>query len=480
MQMKLIIYALGKFFRHNQDKIDWSKVVAVSDRDEHYEGESFPKPFIGIDSINTVDFDYIVVFSDKFFDSIRMYLVWEKSINSDSVISWRFFLQFSDKGKLIYHCLKRYRPISDGMTILDLGKINMPKYFLTKEDIHPNANIKLIKLKNGKGYSKILYDGIYGELGNDIKIDVVICGDVEDCSVREIEEICQFSNMLIFVTTYKYYSENKAIRDYLTKYGVVKSIFMVEGICWVVEIGKNNIKDAKDIALYVVMHKDYNVKCNKPYIPLSVGGYSNPKYVSEKNGDNISYLNEKLNECTAMYWIWKNSHSEYVGLNHYRRYFYRNSFFSIDNIVERQDIEKILKIYDIILPNTWHTKDTVKQVLEESMSSEIFSYAYSILREIIKDRQNSYLQAFDDVMNGHSFFPCNLFIAKKEIFNKYCEWLFSYIVDAAELIDVHGLDFNDKRVMGFLAERMLTVWLWNNSFKIKQLPIVSPAWFIGL
>ena len=81
------------------------------------------------------------------------------------------------------------------------------------------------------------------------------------------------------------------------------------------------------------------------------------------------------------------------------------------------------------------------------------------------------MEAFDAVMESHNFYKCNMFVTKREILNAYCEWLFSFLIEAAERIDVSTYDNYSKRVIGFFAERMLTVWLYKNPLKIKELPI---------
>ena len=68
------------------------------------------------------------------------------------------------------------------------------------------------------------------------------------------------------------------------------------------------------------------------YIPINSGNLAVPikskfarKYLNfeDEMKDNISHLNQKLNEMTAIYAYWKNlmKDADYVGHNHYRRLF---------------------------------------------------------------------------------------------------------------------------------------------------------------
>ena len=49
---------------------------------------------------------------------------------------------------------------------------------------------------------------------------------------------------------------------------------------------------------------------------------------------------------------------------------------------------------------------------------------------------------------------------------------FHFLIEAAEEIDVDGYGDYDKRIMGFMAERLLTTWLLKQNLKIKELPNV--------
>ena len=89
--------------------------------------------------------------------------------------------------------------------------------------------------------------------------------------------------------------------------------------------------------IYIATHKDYNFPQIAGYIPIHVGKDLtdlNLGIIGDNTGDNISSLNPNFCELTALYWMWKNSSADYLGLIHYRR------FFSIDG-VKHISIEKI-------------------------------------------------------------------------------------------------------------------------------------------
>ena len=73
------------------------------------------------------------------------------------------------------------------------------------------------------------------------------------------------------------------------------------------------------MTVYVITHKpfDYAQKLSKGYVPMMVGANfnDNPRnYLTDNTMDNISDKNPQYCELTGLYWIWKNSHANKVGL----------------------------------------------------------------------------------------------------------------------------------------------------------------------
>ena len=57
---------------------------------------------------------------------------------------------------------------------------------------------------------------------------------------------------------------------------------------------------------------------------------------------------------------------------------------------------------------------------------------------------------------------------RKEDCNKYCEWLFTIFNQLEKNIDLDTRDEYQKRVYGFLSERLFYVCILKNKLKIKE------------
>ena len=106
-----------------------------------------------------------------------------------------------------------------------------------------------------------------------------------------------------------------------------------------------------DVKIYVMTHKKYNLLDNDLYTPLFVGAEGKEEtfgYLRDDVGDNISSKNDAYSENKGLYWMWKNSTAEIIGLNHYKRYFKKGFLWSGDYL-DKETIIKDLQNYDIIL-----------------------------------------------------------------------------------------------------------------------------------
>lgn len=241
--------------------------------------------------------------------------------------------------------------------------------------------------------------------------------------------------------------------------------------------------------IYVVGHKDFELPTNDSlYIPLMVGhskSIINDRYVTDDVGDNISDKNPWYNELTGLYWIWKNSDADVVGICHYRRYFV-NPLGKIENIVFKKDIQPnwllnknnidyILSRSDVIVHNkTFFKESNMKQLCikeddsEKERGSKVSREMLDLAGEVFENLYPSEKATYDKVMFGHSAHLLNLMICKRELFDKYCEWLFPLLENVEEKAKDKCNNTLPKRYIGLLAERFLDVWIMSNKLKIKE------------
>lgn len=227
--------------------------------------------------------------------------------------------------------------------------------------------------------------------------------------------------------------------------------------------------------IFIATHKKSTFPKEKIYIPIQVGAAKNQNLgiLADNLGRNISDQNSNFCELTALYYIWKNEEDyDTIGLCHYRRYFFKNIFKRniLENVLEAEEIDNIMKKYDIILPEPLALgKLTVKEQYAKFHNVSDFERC----REIIQLKHKEYLEAFDNVSNRHYLYAYNMFIMKKQEFYDYMEWVFDILFELQKQINIDLYDDYNKRVYGFLSERLFNVWLDKNNFNIKTVPVFN-------
>lgn len=163
-------------------------------------------------------------------------------------------------------------------------------------------------------------------------------------------------------------------------------------------------------------------------------------------GENIDVENPRLNELTALYYMWKNEHNVgYKGLEHYRRAIWD---VSNNHLLEPDEIEDILKTHDVILTDNYvffpGTMD--KYCLPKN------DYTHHI------ERMNDCWNGFGDFYwnwicthypSEHSW--CNIFVAKEEVADEYCSMLFDLVFNLKQ-------PEGTKRFFAYCTEKLLSPW----------------------
>jgi lipopolysaccharide biosynthesis glycosyltransferase len=238
------------------------------------------------------------------------------------------------------------------------------------------------------------------------------------------------------------------------------------------------------ISIFVAHFGPAQILENKYIVPIQVGkalARDNLGILGDDSGDNISSKNPEFCELTAQYWVWKNcKDSEYYGLFHYRRFLdltFRSdreidahglvvepragtSFFD-DYGLNEGDVARAVAGVDIIIPRPFDVKQTGNENVFEQYSTAPFHHAEHLktVRDVITERHPGFRIYFDKAMNGRLLYPNNMFVFKRDIFHQYSEWLFDILFELERRIDVSNMKWQEKRAIGYIAERLLTVYI---------------------
>lgn len=214
-------------------------------------------------------------------------------------------------------------------------------------------------------------------------------------------------------------------------------------------------------------------------------------------GDNISEKNSSYCELTTQYWAWKNCDADYYGFCHYRRMMaFADKEFALDNwsaiyldymtdavldkfaIIEEKQVEKVVCDFDVIAPIPSNLKKNgFKNVYDQyKQCSRLNIEDIDLTLQIIKEIKPKFYNSAIEYFNGDEGYFYNIFVMRKELFNEYCEFLFSVLQEFDNRKDISGYCAEGYRTPGHLGERLFGVYLTylkaQNKYKIGYKPVV--------
>lgn len=242
--------------------------------------------------------------------------------------------------------------------------------------------------------------------------------------------------------------------------------------------------------IFVVYHKNDRIFKNDLFEPIQVGAKLTTErfgIITDDTGDNISDLNRTYNELTAIYWIWKNTDYEYIGINHYRRFFYvgfnlklefrylqkklsslykKNVRFepivktSKSEIVNKHlfkissFLDKNLNKDTLIVPEIHYLRESLIQQYEKYHNLEHIL----VVDKIILKHFSYFHDIWSKTIHSNEITPYNMFIMHRDVLNDYAKLMFEIIEYAKPLIKTVDNSYQ-QRVWGFLPERIFTAYV---------------------
>ena len=97
-----------------------------------------------------------------------------------------------------------------------------------------------------------------------------------------------------------------------------------------------------------------------------------------------------------------------------------------------------------------------------------------LVENIIREKFPAYVRAMEQYLDGTICYFGNIYIMRREVFADYCEWLFSVLEEYDLRANKAGYTAQELRVDGYLAERLLGIYMTfqRNQLKALELPRV--------
>ena len=231
--------------------------------------------------------------------------------------------------------------------------------------------------------------------------------------------------------------------------------------------------------MYVIAHNKAAIPRVQSYVSMFVGaalhGTDGGFDIRDDTGDNISAKNPNYCELTGVYWIWKNSSADIVGISHYRRFFSKNAIFgSFKHFVTGKEMEELLAKKRMVLPKPRCSSSTILLATNIGPNMADVKEMHDAIQSCAPDYMEDYKWFFNQ--NKSPLF--NMCIMKKADFDAYCAWLFPILAHVEKYHDMEAETIPyRRRLYGFLSERLFPVWVHHNvaASDIAELPVVNTS-----
>lgn len=223
---------------------------------------------------------------------------------------------------------------------------------------------------------------------------------------------------------------------------------------------------------------------NAPALAAAEGALSDRQYPG-----NIAEKNPTYAELTALHQILNLASAPIVGLGHYRRFFldsdshlahtcaWMNNYrvfrpvanrYVTNHIVTEEVVRHILDYgADIILPSRqWVRGGVWNHFARHHHVSDLMTCL-----ELLCEREPAYRATIDRWRHARFISFFNMFIARREVIGRYVEWLFPLMELLESRLDIAGRNPAQRRVYGFLAERLLNLYVMHHDLRTRYLRV---------
>lgn len=203
--------------------------------------------------------------------------------------------------------------------------------------------------------------------------------------------------------------------------------------------------------------------------------------IGDDTGDNISEKNRSYNELTAIYWAWKNQdklgYPDAIGFQHYRRHLVWNEELKLrpngwtlgfksfgegtseylKNIgYSEQHVQSEAERFPCIVAFA-QTKDSVYDQYKACKAFGHHIEDLDFIAAYIKSKFPEYEQAVNSYLTGKENYFANVFILRKDLFERYCAFIFDVLDAFDQQLDHESRTAWENRF--FVSERVTGIFI---------------------
>lgn len=179
-----------------------------------------------------------------------------------------------------------------------------------------------------------------------------------------------------------------------------------------------------------------------------------PQFFLKDNAgeEQISDRYSRYGELTALYWAWKNTDAEYVGIVP------GNAHFALS---DAELMQMLGSGVDAILP----FQIELKQSVREHYRQKFYGYDWQIMEELLRVEQPEYYETARQLFSGNMLFETNCGIYRYECLDEYCSWLFPLLEQLDEMCS-HKPDIYQEKLISHLAGYLHYLYFLHNHSRI--------------
>lgn len=266
--------------------------------------------------------------------------------------------------------------------------------------------------------------------------------------------------------------------------------------------------DEPSIKILVCYHKPTHIFKNSILEPIHLGRAEYRKsgaeasvlddMLGDDDGENISELNGKFCEMTALYWAWRNyealGNPDYFGLMHYRRLLNFTSLHqkgamyvdSPDDInpgsINPEIMREVITQHDMCVKapiNIWKIMADGSRKSSTVLGQYLVAHNDKYIIDAFKMAVEKYPDFKEDAqayLRSPEHYLCNIAVMKKNIFFNYVKWMFSILLPMERLI-AYNRQGQDIRCISYLSERLTGLYVTHlkriGQLNIRPIPSIN-------